>query len=215
MASDIESIFYDGDHPICQKWAHYFDVYEENLAPFRGRSPVFLEIGVSQGGSVAMWKQYFGPGARIIGVDINESASRFADDQIEIVIGDQEDVGFLKQIAARYAPFDAVLDDGGHTMAQQINTFREIYPVVKEGGAYLCEDIHTSYHNEFGGGLLRSGSFIEHMKAAVDDLHSWYHAPCVDVDSLARTTKSICFYDSIVALRKRAFARPRYVEAGQ
>jgi len=215
MRSDIEKIFYEGDHPICQKWAHYFEIYEENFSFIRGRACTFMEIGVSQGGSVSMWKQYFGPQARIIGVDINPDATRFADDQVEIVIGDQEDIEFLRNIASQYGPFDAVLDDGGHTMIQQINTFKEIYPFVKEGGAYLCEDVHTSYHAEFGGGLMRSDSFIEFMKAAIDDLHSWYHAPAVQENSLARTTKSICFYDSIVALRKKAFSGPQYVEAGR
>lgn len=215
MPKTIEEIFYEGNHPICQKWSHYFDIYEENFSFLRGTACTFLEIGVSQGGSVAMWREYFGSGAKIIGVDINDSALQFADDQVEIIIGDQGDINFLKHLASHYGPFDAVLDDGGHTMVQQINTFKELYPVVKEGGAYLCEDVHTSYHSEFGGGLLNPSSFIEYMKNAIDDLHSWYHAPNVEFNSIARTTKSICFYDSIVSLRKKAFSGPKYVEAGR
>ncbi len=214
MHDQIEKIFYEGDHPICQKWAHYFDIYEENLSFLRQKDCTFVEIGVSQGGSVAMWKEYFGPRARIIGIDINPEAVRFADSQVDIVIGDQENIDFLRDFALRYGPFDAVLDDGGHTMVQQINTFNEFYPFVKEGGVYLCEDVHTSYHKEFGGGLRRPETFIEFMKMGVDHLHDWYHAEFVKENSLARNTRSICFYDSIVALRKKSFSGPKYVEAG-
>ncbi len=104
-----------------------------------------VEFGVFQGGSLQMWRDYFGPRARIIGVDINPECRIFAEDQIEIMIGDQEDRNFLRSIAAAVPRIDILLDDGGHTMKKQIATFEELFPHIDKNGVYLCEDLLTSY----------------------------------------------------------------------
>ena len=49
-----------------KKWLHYFDIYERHLHQFRGKSPVILEIGIRDGGSLKMWKEYFVYLARVI-----------------------------------------------------------------------------------------------------------------------------------------------------
>ena len=211
--SPIEHIFYGQSHNICQKWQHYFSIYETHFAKYRGRRLRFLEIGVSQGGSLDMWKSYFGPRASIIGVDIDPACRRFHDDQVEIIIGDQGDPAFLKQLAQQVGEVDAILDDGGHRMDQQILTFEHLYPLLKDGGVYMCEDVHTSYDPTHGGGLGKPDTFIEYMKTRIDDLHDWYYRN-PDATSVARTTRSISFYDSIVVLEKKPFAGPRYVEVG-
>ena len=53
------------------KWIHYFDIYERHLSRFRGQSVVMLEIVVMGGGSLQMQKEFLGPDARIVGIDIN------------------------------------------------------------------------------------------------------------------------------------------------
>lgn len=211
--SQLEQIFYGQSHNICQKWQHYFSIYETHFSRFRNQRLRFLEIGVSQGGSLDMWKTYFGPRASIIGIDIDPAAKRFAGPQVEIIIGDQGDPTFLASLAAQVGDLDAILDDGGHRMDQQILTFEHLYPVLKDGGVYLCEDVHTSYDPSHGGGLGEPDTFIEYMKKRVDDLHGWYNGS-PPLQSVARTTRSICFYDSIVALEKKAFSGPVYVETG-
>lgn len=40
----------------------------------------------------------------------------------------------------KYPCVDILLDDGGHTMNQQITTFREMFPHIQDGGLYMCED---------------------------------------------------------------------------
>lgn len=98
-------------------------------------------------------------------------------------------------------------------MDQQILTLEHLYPLVKEGGVYMCEDVHTSYDPSHGGGLGQPQTFIEYMKKRIDDLHSWYTGGA-PAESMGRTTRSIAFYDSIVVLEKKAFAGPVYVETG-
>ena len=60
----LHKYFLNNAHKRLHKWVHYFDIYERHFERFRGKSPTMIEIGVQGGGSLAMWKEYFGPGSR-------------------------------------------------------------------------------------------------------------------------------------------------------
>ena len=188
------------EHRQIQKWAHYFPVYEKWFSPYRGKDIVFVEIGVWNGGSVQMWKNYFGKDAKIVGVDINPQCKKFADEEISIEIGSQEDPNFWAAFKEKYPRVDILLDDGGHTMNQQITTFREMFPHIKDGGLYMCEDCHTSYWENFGGGLKREGTFIEFTKNLIDEIQASAGAP-VTYNSL--NIGGLHFYDGIVVAEKK------------
>ncbi len=130
---------------LIHKWRHYFEIYDRHFSKYRGTDVNVLEIGVYHGGSLQMWKNYFGTDARIYGIDINPDCARFEEDQIQIIIGDQADRDFLGKVAADLPQVDVLIDDGGHTMVQQQNTFEVMFPLVAPDGVYLCEDLHTSY----------------------------------------------------------------------
>ena len=66
--------------------------------------------------------------------------------------GDQADRALLRRLADDYGPFDVVIDDGGHTAAQQVASFEALFPGLRPRGAYVVEDTHTSYWPAFGGG---------------------------------------------------------------
>src|SRR5262245_39798052 len=157
-----------------EKWHHYLDIYHRHFAGFRGRSPVVLEIGVQHGGSLDMWRRYFGPGAQIVGVDVDPRCKQFEGEQVRVLIGDQGDRGFLAKIREEVEHIDILIDDGGHTMAQQIATFEELYPHIQPNGLYLCEDVHTSFLQPFGGGIGRSDTYLEYAKKLIDRLYAWY-----------------------------------------
>ncbi len=194
---------------LIQKWHHYFDIYHRHFAAFRGRSPVVLEIGVFHGGSLQMWKEYFGPGAQIVGVDVDPRCREFAEDRIRVLIGDQADRAFLGELRRQVPRIDIVIDDGGHTMAQQIASFEELYPHLHPDGLYLCEDLHTSYAADYGGGYRRPGTFIEYAKGLVDRLHAWYsQEPSFAVDWMTRSTYALHFYDSVLVVEKRPIVQP-------
>jgi len=188
---------------VIHKWHHYFDIYHNHFHRFRGRPVTLLEIGVFQGGSLQMWKQYFGPEARICGVDINPDCKQFEEDQIQIFIGDQTDREFISELKNTLGHIDIVIDDGGHTMIQQLTTFRELFPFVGETGIYLVEDLHTSYWEEFGGGYKANGSFVEYAKGFIDSMNAWHSRdPRLVPDSMTRTATGIHFYDSILVIEK-------------
>ena len=196
---------------LLNKWLHYFDIYDRHFARYRGRELVMMEVGIYHGGSLGMWKSYFGPRARVVGIDVNPRAKKFADEQVDVVIGDQADRAFLRTLRNRYPRVDIVLDDGGHSMVQQITTFEELFDGVAEDGVYMVEDTHTSYWPEYGGGLGSDASFLAYTKRLVDQLNAWHVREWCDKpkDAFARSAWSLTWYDSIVAIEKRPKAVPQ------
>ena len=202
------------NHRCMDKWVHYFPIYEKWFSPYRGKDIVFVEIGVQNGGSVQMWKNYFGKSAQIIGIDIDERCKQFEEEQITIEIGSQEDKKFWAAFKEKYPRVDILLDDGGHTMNQQITTFREMFPHIKDGGLYMCEDCHTSYGESYGGGLNNPNSFIEFMKKVIDEIQfaNLVKSPSYNTLNLG----GLHFYDSIVVAEKNKIATtPFYLRIGK
>jgi len=109
-----------------------------------------MEIGVFNGGSLHMWKEYFGDAARIIGVDLNPIALELEKDGFEIYIGNQESADFWLDLKSKVGDVDIILDDGGHKNGQQIATLFYGVELVKNGGVIAIEDTHTSYFRRFG-----------------------------------------------------------------
>jgi len=181
---------------VLAKSAHYFPIYEKHFSRFINQSVVFWEIGVWKGGSLQLWKQYFGPFVTIVGIDINPKCKKAEEDQIHVRIGDQSDVIFLQSILDEFGPPDVILDDGSHVMEHVCKTWDYMYDKMNENGVYFVEDLHTAYVGEFGGGLKREGTFIERCKSLVENLHT-------RKNPFAEATYSISFYDSVVVFEKR------------
>lgn len=201
---------------LVTKWSHYLDIYHRHFARYRGRAPVVVEIGLFHGGSLQMWRDYFGPDCRLYGVDIDPRCGAFEDPRTKILIGDQADRAFLARLRAEVPRIDILIDDGGHTMEQQIATFEELFPHVADDGVYLCEDLHTSYWNRFGGGYRREGSFIEYSKSLVDQLNARYSEEPgrFGESEFTRTAHGMHYYDSVLVIEKQAGTPPRKIQVG-
>lgn len=185
------------------KWVHYFDIYERHFARFRDTEPTVLEIGVAGGGSLAMWKDYFGQGSRIVGLDVDPSCRQHAAQGVDVVTGSQDDPAVIDLLVDRYGPFDVVIDDGSHIAAHVCQTFRLLYHRMSPTGVYLVEDLHTQYWKPYGGGLRREGTFIELSKALVDELNAFHFRKLPETSAFTRSTDSMTFYDSIVVFERR------------
>jgi hypothetical protein len=142
----------------CGKHSTYFHSYDHFFSKYRNQNITFVEIGVLGGGSLFMWRDYFGPNARIIGVDLNPNAKKWESEGFEIYIGSQSDTVFWEKFIEKVGLIDVVLDDGGHTYEQQIITTESLLKSMNDGGIIVVEDTHTSYMDGFGP---RSKSFIE------------------------------------------------------
>lgn len=198
------------------KWAHYLDVYDRHLSGFRRRGVTVLEIGVREGGSLRMWRDYFGPAATVVGLDIDPRCARLADPDTIVVIGDQGDPEVLRSLVNRFGPFDVVIDDGGHTMAQQASTLDILWPAIREGGVLIVEDLHTSYWPRFGGGVGRDDTFIARLQNAIDSMHARYADDDAGLqpDALTSTLVGLHVYDSIAVLDRGRTTPPEELIVG-
>jgi SAM-dependent methyltransferase len=196
------SEFLNNSGRLIDKWKHYFPAYEAHLSRFVDRPLLFVEIGCGEGGSLHMWKRYFGPHAQIVGLDIDPRCGEYEDDQIAIRIGDQADPVFLESVIEEFSHPDVVLDDGSHQMRDLAATFQYLYPRVTPCGLYIVEDLHTSYWDEYGGGLQRRGTFIEFCKSMLDELNAEWTRGAMAPTQFTRSTLSMHFYDSMVVFER-------------
>lgn len=190
------------------KWVHYFPIYDRHLARYRGLPVRLLEIGVYRGGGLELLRHYLGPEAKLVGIDIDEVA-RAAARGYEVEIGDQADPDFLRRVAEKHGPFDIVIDDGGHTMRQQIVSVETLFPLLKDEGTYLVEDCHTSYWPEYADQGPEGQTFIEWVKARIDDLNAYHYSRSEHLASPWQTcVDGIHVYDSVVVVTKTRHAAP-------
>jgi SAM-dependent methyltransferase len=213
----LADIFEQHTGRLIYKWSHYFPVYERYLSRFR-QSPVrVLEIGVWHGGSLQMWKRYFGEYASLVGVDIDPRCRDYVEDGIEIEIGDQSDPAFWCRVIDTHGDFDIVIDDGSHVAEHQRASFLSLWPHLRDLGVYVVEDCHTAYWPDYGGGVRHPASFIEFAKEKVDELNAlWSRDPGKLMPTpLTFDLAGISFHDSMVVLEKRRrTSEPRPIARG-
>lgn len=210
--SEILALFEQSRRPTV-KHAHYFAIYDELFAPYKGRDITFVEVGILGGGSLEAWRKYFGPKARIIGIDLNPvMKTELERDGFEVFIGDQADPAFWRAFFAQVGPIDVLLDDGGHTNTQTWTTVVEALDQVRDGGLIVVEDTHTAFMARFGN--PSRDSLVHRLFVAVKELHyrssevterdraarpRWEKRLLRDV-RVAKRVHSIRFYESVIAL---------------
>lgn len=203
--NQLEEFYFRGDHRDVSKWWHYFEVYHTFFQKFIGKDVKILEIGVCMGGSLQMWKDYFGEKAAIVGIDINPYCKTLEEENIHICIGSQADRDFLLSVSEQWGPFDIILDDGSHESSHQILTFETLFPLLRENGVFICEDCHCAYSPGYGGGYKKKDTFIEYSKNFVDCVNGQF----VDWDKIQELpfysdyVKACHYYDSMVVVEKR------------
>jgi len=122
----------------------YLDIYENNLKQLKDSKIKFLEIGVYNGCSLRMWKEYFSNG-EIYGLDIDPNTKIHQEERVRIDIGSQTDIEFLKE-TYKNEQFDVIIDDGSHVNEFTIKSFNYLfYNHLKNGGLYIIEDLHCTF----------------------------------------------------------------------
>lgn len=144
----------------------YCDFYQKMLPKrtFEGR---LLEIGVHDGGSLKMWREYY-PKAEIVGVDTALQPS-FKIDGVELVIADATDTKAMAELGK----FDIIIDDGSHKTADQQKSFKQLYyKQLNKGGFYVLEDLHTSLMDMY---INSDQTTLEYLKSLKDLKIKHYH----------------------------------------
>ena len=212
-AGEAERLFFANRGRQAAKWVHYLPVYDRVLAPYRGRSVGMLEIGVFQGGSIELWRDYLGPAATIFGIDTDPACAQRVDAPNHVRIGSQSDPAFLKGVVQEMGMLDVVLDDGSHVAWHQRTAFKTLWPLLRPGGVYMIEDAHTSYWLGWGGGYRRRGTAIELAKELIDDQHAFFHDHKVRHANPGQIG-TISIDDSLIAIHKIDRQRPGHYGTG-
>ncbi|MBZ0124160.1 MAG: class I SAM-dependent methyltransferase [Roseovarius sp.] len=225
VAGDIrEKYGYDGDllriftgtsGAMVHKWHHYIPVYDRYFSRFRGTGVRFLEIGVSQGGSMRMWREYFGPEATIYGVDIDPGCARFDGEAGQVRIGSQDDAAFLGAVVQEMGGVDIVLDDGSHMMPHVRKTLDILFPLLAQDGLYMIEDLHTAYWPDYKGGFSSRANFFRDLGHIFDDMHRWYHARGVSRPGVGDAVSAVHVHDSIAVFEKAPVWPPVHSQVGK
>ena len=189
------------------KWDNYFKIYENLFKKFVNKKITFVEIGVGSGGSLFMWRKFFGTRARIIGIELNPDAKKLEKFGFEIYIGDQADPLFWKKFYQKVGKIDILLDDGGHKNIQQITSFMESYNHIKPNGIIIVEDTHTSYMKKKGFKNPSNYSFINFCNLIIENLHRRNPSANKSLNILSKKIDSIYFYDSIVSINFGQFKK--------
>jgi hypothetical protein len=201
------------------KWTQYFPVYEAIFGPIRSSPLRILEIGIWQGASLKLWKQYFeNPETIIVGVDILPECQRFDDPtkRVHIRIGSQADPEFLKSVIREFGPFDLIIDDGSHHSSHIIESFNHLFAAgLRDTGIYFVEDLHANYWHPWRDSKM---SFLDVCKEMLEHMHAHYrgaspvdflvdkpterHAVAIEVPRITRMIREMRFFDSMVAIYK-------------
>jgi 8-demethyl-8-(2-methoxy-alpha-L-rhamnosyl)tetracenomycin-C 3'-O-methyltransferase len=123
---------------------HYTAVYDRMFTPLRDRPITLLELGVNAGASMRMWADYFPhPSAQFVGVDIDLEAAKVTDPRITLHEGDQSDTTLVGPVGRQ---FDIIIDDASHISSKTVESFQAWWPYLRDGGTYIVEDTHSSFH---------------------------------------------------------------------
>jgi len=185
----------------------YLNAYEAAFRHLRDESFQLIEIGVHKGASINMWAEYF-PRATLVGIDISPACMDYATDRITIRLGNQGDAGFLADLAATTDPL-IVIDDGSHVWQHQIQTFRALFPIVRAGGFFVVEDIHTSFGDDYATtyGKGHPETAFAYLASLTEAITAGTRAapPRDDFERYCRSTiESIVFLKHSVIVKKRA-----------
>lgn len=126
----------DGDkgtaHSYLETYHNHFKDRRENIS--------LLEIGISKGYSLMLWKEYF-TNSNIVGIDITLDKIQFSMDGLTILESDINNETKVNELLQDQT-FDFIIDDGSHTLEHQLNAFNILFNKrLKDNGVYFIEDV--------------------------------------------------------------------------
>lgn len=190
-------------YPSSKNVSGFIQLYEKYFEPFRNLEINILEIGIENGDSLRIWREYF-PNANVCGIDIVKKD--FKIENTDILMGDQSDPKFLKLLIDKYKNFDIIIDDGSHQAKHIIKSFKFLFPHVNFNGLYVIEDLQTSYFPRYGGSrinLNKKNSSMNFIKSLTDSInYEKNNRPFFKKNNFEGIIKSINFHQNIAFIFK-------------
>lgn len=161
---------------------NYSPHYEKILEPLKSHPINMLILGIGGyqyedrgGGDIKAFCEYL-PYSLIDAVDIYPKVFLNKKDRVYTHVGDQNDEELFKRLRDMVGGWDIIIDDASHINSKTIKSFEILFPMLKNGGYYIIEDVHTSYWweiasdgTDFEGCVNGKGnSVIEYFKKQID-----------------------------------------------
>ena len=143
----------------------YTAVYNMLFSPFKNKPVQFAEIGVASGNSAILWDLYFKhTDTRIHMFDSDHNfldhgktlvGGRCSFTKMDVSVDGDVDRALKGSYEGKY---DVILDDSSHEHGHQIRIIKEAFPLLRQGGLLIVEDIFRStaedeYTRELGSVL--------------------------------------------------------------
>lgn len=182
----LVDLYQSHEGKVSDKWWSYLQTYDGLFSDYSNRPIRILEIGIQNGGSLEIWAKYFPNAEVIVGCDINPLCSQlsYTDSRIAVVVGNANEEKTLAAIMEESDKFDIIIDDGSHQSKDIIKTFSLYYPLIKEGGLFIVEDLHCSYWEEYQGGIEAPHSSINFFKRLSDYVNSEHWGVDIPIDTM-------------------------------
>ena len=191
---------------------NYLNKYEFFFKELKDKQISILELGVCNGSSLQMWKDYF-VNAIIYGVDIEEKCRKFEGERCNIVIQDLGNEELLDELSI-IKP-SVIIDDASHFTSHQIEALYHLFPILEPGGVYIVEDLGTNFRRYRNQGYndtiiscyefcqavaktIASGEFL-----AVENMNPACILLKEEIEFLAKQMEMICFiHESCIMIKK-------------
>ncbi len=116
--------------------AWYYEQFKDRRASVRK----VVEIGVGEGASLRMWRDFF-QNAMIYGAD-NQPSRVWSEERIQVFACDQAKRGDLENLIAQTGvDIDLFIDDGSHWPDDQQTTCERLMDLLSPGVTYVIEDV--------------------------------------------------------------------------
>lgn len=185
---------------------NYLKIYEPYFEPLRNNELNILEIGVGEGESLRLWRDYFA-NSQITSIDIVPDKKKYEIERGSVLIGSQSDPSFLVNSVVNGKKFDIIIDDGSHKSDDIIQSFLYLSEHMASGGIYIIEDLHTIYETS-------DQDAMDFLKELIDDVNFngnlYCESPGIffadaqkyieqnkDISDIQKSIKSIHFYKSM------------------
>ena len=128
-------------------WHYYLETYESLFLNKKNSALNILEIGVSEGGSIKLWYDYF-LNANIYGLDIRKIKDMWDElkNKPRIKLGcfdSYTETFFENQMKPLNVKFDIVIDDGPHTLESMIFFIKNYSTLLTTDGILVVEDVQS------------------------------------------------------------------------
>ena len=212
MCNSLKEISIKYPNCKCVTAGNFLNAYSNYMEPLRQKSIKLLEIGVRNGNSLLMWKEYFDD-VDIYGIDIEPVANV---ECATLCCADQTSLSSRDDFVTKYGEdFDIIIEDGGTTQDQKTTAFELYFPLLKPEGLYFIDHIQHSYEAKNYGGHLQQNSLIEYLKTLIDIVNLYGKADRGDpykafdkyeeddFSFLERSIDFIHFYCGLCVVRRR------------